>query len=49
MPAVVAKALFWGSLGAIGWTHVGYPMLAAVLARARPRPVARADATPTSR
>ena len=44
---MVAKGLFWGSLGAICWTHSGYPMLAAVLARLRPRPVARADATPS--
>jgi cellulose synthase/poly-beta-1,6-N-acetylglucosamine synthase-like glycosyltransferase len=47
MAAVVAKGLFWGSLGAICWTHAGYPLLAAVLARLRPQPVARADATPS--
>jgi cellulose synthase/poly-beta-1,6-N-acetylglucosamine synthase-like glycosyltransferase len=36
----VAKALFWGSLGALAWTHVGYPLAAGALARARRRPVA---------
>ena len=29
----VAKALFWGSLGALAWTHVGYPLAAGALAR----------------
>jgi cellulose synthase/poly-beta-1,6-N-acetylglucosamine synthase-like glycosyltransferase len=36
----VAKALFWGSLGALAWTHVGYPVAAGALARVRRRPVA---------
>ena len=31
--AVILKALFWGSLGALAWTHAGYP-----LAAAGPRP-----------
>jgi glycosyltransferase involved in cell wall biosynthesis len=45
---VIAKVLFWGSLGALAWTHVGYPAAMGVLARARPRPVARdEDATPS--
>jgi cellulose synthase/poly-beta-1,6-N-acetylglucosamine synthase-like glycosyltransferase len=39
--------LFWGSLGALAWTHAGYPLAAAGLARVRPRPYASADATPT--
>jgi glycosyltransferase involved in cell wall biosynthesis len=43
----VRKALFWGGLGAIVWTHLGYPALAGVLARTRPRPVRKADITPT--
>ena len=33
------KTLFWGSLGALAWTHVGYPLAAAAVARVRPRPV----------
>jgi len=44
---VIARALFWGSLGALGWTHVGYPLAVAGLARVRPRPVRRADIEPT--
>jgi glycosyltransferase involved in cell wall biosynthesis len=35
----VLKTLFWGSLGALAWTHVGYPLAAAAAARLRPRPV----------
>lgn len=33
----VAKSLFWGSLGALAWTHAGYPLAVAALARLRPR------------
>ena len=43
---MIRKALFWGSLGALAWTHVGYPAAAAALARIRPRPVRRDDVTP---
>ena len=38
---VAAKALFWGSLGALAWTHVGYPLAAGALARLRERRVAK--------
>jgi cellulose synthase/poly-beta-1,6-N-acetylglucosamine synthase-like glycosyltransferase len=44
---VIRKALFWGSLGALGWTHVGYPVAAALLARVRNRPVRKEDIEPT--
>jgi glycosyltransferase involved in cell wall biosynthesis len=44
---VLAKTLFWGSLGALAWTHVGYPVAAAALARVRPRPVRKEDVTPS--
>jgi cellulose synthase/poly-beta-1,6-N-acetylglucosamine synthase-like glycosyltransferase len=44
--AVILKSLFWGSLGALAWTHVGYPAAAAVAARLRPRPVVKGGATP---
>ena len=44
---MVAKGVFWVSLGAICWTHAGYPLLAAALARLRPKPVARGDVTPS--
>ena len=44
----MAKVAFWGALGALAWTHVGYPAAMGVLARVRPRPVARDDdATPS--
>ncbi len=41
---LVLKGLFWGSLGALAWTHVGYPAVAEHAARLRPRPV-RKDET----
>jgi cellulose synthase/poly-beta-1,6-N-acetylglucosamine synthase-like glycosyltransferase len=42
----VLRAIFWVSAGALAWTHAGYPLAAAALARLRPRPVRRADETP---
>jgi len=39
---VIAKVLFWGSAGALVWTHAAYPLAARGLARLRTRPV-RAD------
>ena len=42
-----AKGLFWGSLGALAWTHAGYPLAMGALARLRPRPVRKADQTPS--
>jgi glycosyltransferase involved in cell wall biosynthesis len=44
---LVLKALFWGSAGALAWTHAGYPLAAAALARARPKAVRKADQTPS--
>jgi cellulose synthase/poly-beta-1,6-N-acetylglucosamine synthase-like glycosyltransferase len=44
---VIARAVFWGTLGALAWTHAGYPAAMGVLARLRPRPVARDDVTPS--
>jgi glycosyltransferase involved in cell wall biosynthesis len=44
---VIARALFWGSLAALGWTHAGYPAAMGVLARVRPRPVAKRAQTPS--
>jgi cellulose synthase/poly-beta-1,6-N-acetylglucosamine synthase-like glycosyltransferase len=43
---IVAKVLFWASLAGILWTHVGYPVAAALLARLRTREVRKADVTP---
>ena len=44
---MLAKVVFWGSLGTLGWTHVGYPVLAAALARVRGRPVRTREIEPT--
>ena len=44
---MIGKALFWGCLGALAWTHAGYPAAMGVLARLRPRRVRREDATPS--
>ena len=44
----VGKTLFWGALGALAWTHVGYPLAAGALARVRERRVAKdPEAEPT--
>jgi cellulose synthase/poly-beta-1,6-N-acetylglucosamine synthase-like glycosyltransferase len=43
---VILKALFWGSLGGLAWTHVGYPLAAAGLKRLRAREVHKDDITP---
>ncbi len=44
---MIVRAAFWGALGALGWTHVGYPAAMGALARLRPRPVRKADQTPS--
>ena len=44
---IVLKALFWGSLGALAWTHAGYPAAAAVAARLRPKRVRKNEITPS--
>jgi glycosyltransferase involved in cell wall biosynthesis len=44
---VIARAAFWGSLGALAWTHAGYPLAMGVLARMRPRPVRKVEQTPS--
>src|SRR5262245_10367282 len=41
------KLLFWGSLGALAWTHVAYPAAAGLLARVRERRVDEDDVEPT--
>jgi glycosyltransferase involved in cell wall biosynthesis len=43
---LVLKALFWGSLGALAWTHAGYPLAASAAARVRPKRVRKAEITP---
>jgi cellulose synthase/poly-beta-1,6-N-acetylglucosamine synthase-like glycosyltransferase len=44
---VILKAVFWGSLGALAWTHAGYPAAAALAARLRPRPVRKGEHEPS--
>ena len=44
---MVAKAVFWGALGGLVWTHAAYPACAGLLARMRPRRVRKADSTPS--
>jgi glycosyltransferase involved in cell wall biosynthesis len=44
---VLARIVFWGGAAALAWTHVGYPIAAALGARVRPRPVRRDDVLPT--
>jgi cellulose synthase/poly-beta-1,6-N-acetylglucosamine synthase-like glycosyltransferase len=44
---VIAKAVFWGSLGALAWTHVGYPAAASLAARVLPRPVRKGGGLPS--
>jgi cellulose synthase/poly-beta-1,6-N-acetylglucosamine synthase-like glycosyltransferase len=43
---VILEVVFWAALGALAWTHVGYPAAAALAARARRRPVRAGDASP---
>jgi cellulose synthase/poly-beta-1,6-N-acetylglucosamine synthase-like glycosyltransferase len=40
------RILFYASFGALGWTHVGYPVAAALAARLRSRGVGKADIAP---
>ncbi len=44
---IVLEGLFWVCAALIVWTHVGYPLFVAGLARVRPRPVRRAAITPS--
>jgi cellulose synthase/poly-beta-1,6-N-acetylglucosamine synthase-like glycosyltransferase len=41
------EIVFWVALGLIVWAHLGYPLAAGLLARLRPRPVAKAAIEPT--
>ncbi len=44
IPAI--EIVFWASLAALVWTHVGYPAAVTALARLRPRPPRRAAILP---
>ena len=40
---IVLEIVFWVALGALVWTHAGYPLAAALVARVRRRPVRGAE------
>lgn len=40
---VIVRILFWTALGALAWTHVGYPLAAGLVVRLRARPLRRND------
>ena len=44
---MIVKVAFWASLGALAWTHAGYPAAAAAAARIRRRPVRTDDSAPS--
>jgi cellulose synthase/poly-beta-1,6-N-acetylglucosamine synthase-like glycosyltransferase len=44
---IVLKILFWASLGAILWTHMGYPLLMAVFSAVLGNRVAKGNQTPS--
>ena len=44
---IVLVVLFWASLGLLVWTHLGYPLVAALAARLRPRRVTKAERMPS--
>jgi cellulose synthase/poly-beta-1,6-N-acetylglucosamine synthase-like glycosyltransferase len=44
---MVLPALLWGSLTALAWTHVGYPLAAGFVAASRRRKVEKADILPS--
>jgi cellulose synthase/poly-beta-1,6-N-acetylglucosamine synthase-like glycosyltransferase len=45
---IVVEVLFWASLAGIMWTHIGYPLTAALLAKLHTRNVRRDDITPSA-
>ena len=47
MRSNVAWWLFWGALGLIAYTYVGYPLLLVLRGLLRPRAIMRGAATPT--
>ena len=44
---IILEILFWTSLGAIVWTHVGYPLFVAALSAVRRQRVAKEDIAPS--
>jgi glycosyltransferase involved in cell wall biosynthesis len=43
---LLLKVVFWTSVGALAWTHAGYPLAAAAAARVRRRPVRKVAHAP---
>src|SRR5687768_4599486 len=43
---MLARTLFWASAAALAWTHAGYPLTAAALARWRERHLRKRDMHP---
>lgn len=43
---LLAELLFWLSVAALFYTHVGYPVLLVIISHLRPRPVRKADCSP---
>lgn len=43
---ILLEVIFWTAAAFIFWTHVGYPLFMALLARVRPRPVRRGSIEP---
>ena len=44
---LAVKIVFWASLGLLLWTHVGYPIAAALAARVRRRRVVSSEIEPS--
>jgi cellulose synthase/poly-beta-1,6-N-acetylglucosamine synthase-like glycosyltransferase len=44
---LAVEVVFWAALAALVWTHVGYPLAAAVVARGRRRRVRKGDVLPS--
>jgi cellulose synthase/poly-beta-1,6-N-acetylglucosamine synthase-like glycosyltransferase len=44
---IVLEIVFWVALSGLLWTHLGYPLAAALAARVRRRPVRQGEATPS--
>jgi cellulose synthase/poly-beta-1,6-N-acetylglucosamine synthase-like glycosyltransferase len=44
---IILEILFWASLGALVWTHIGYPLFVAALSALRRKRVAKEDIAPS--
>ena len=46
-PVIILVVVLWASLALLVWTHVGYPLVAGLVARIAPRRVRKDDVLPT--